>query len=131
MDKPTILVCEDEVNLRKGLGMTLEDANYTVVFAGDGEEALRQFQAHPVDVVLLDLKIPKGDGMELLKTFMANQPPPKVIVLTAYRSLELAERAAKAGAIDYITKPFEGATVLKAIEKALSLPIRKGRTTAS
>lgn len=120
MSKATILVCEDEVNLRKGLGMTLEEADYSVVFAADGEEALKQFKAYPVDVVLLDLKLPKVGGLAILNTLMANQPPPRVIILTAYQSFELAERAAKAGAIDYITKPFEGGTVLKSVEKALS-----------
>lgn len=131
MSKAIILVCEDEANVRKGLGFTLEEAGYAVVFAADGEEALTQFKAHPVDVVLLDLKLPKVGGMAILNTLMANQPPPKVIILTAYQSFELADRAAKAGAIDYITKPFEGETVLKAVEKALSLPAGKRRAAAS
>lgn len=130
MDKPTVLVCEDEVNVRKALGLVLEE-DYTVVFAADGQEALKQFRAHPVDVVLLDLKIPNGDGMEILKTLMADRPPPKVIILTAYQSVEIAERVAQAGAVDYLTKPFDAQTVLQAIQKALSLPARKGPAAAS
>jgi len=90
-----------------------------LVFAENGEEALAN---GPVDLVLLDLKIPRRDGMEVLKEFMARTPPPRVLVLTAYHSVELAQRATQLGALDYVTKPFERQALLQAVQRALKLP---------
>ncbi len=122
MPKARILVCDDEKNLRKAIRLILE-RGYELVFAEDGEDALQQFNTSPpFDLVLLDIKMPKKDGLEVLKELMAAQPPPRVLMLTAYQSLELAQRATKSGALDYVTKPFEREQLLKAVDRALSLP---------
>ena len=119
--KPTILVCDDEESVRAAIRLVLEH-DYTLTFASDGEEALRQFRAHPADLVLLDIKMPKVDGLEVLKTLTASQPPPRVVLLTAYQSVELAQRATRDGAIDYVPKPFTRDQLRQAVERALRLP---------
>lgn len=127
--KPSILICDDEPSVQAALRLVLE-RDYALTFASDGEEALIQFQVQPVDLVLLDIKLPKRDGLEVLRTLMAHQLPPRVLMLTAYHSVELAQRATQAGAIDYVTKPFERDVLLRAIRRALTLPSWQ-RPTAS
>lgn len=121
MPKPRVLVCDDEAGIRASVRLVLEPA-YELVFASDGDEALKRFQAQPVDLVLLDIKMPKVDGMQVLGALMAAQPPPRVLILTAYHSVELAQRATHFGALDYVTKPFQRQALLKAVDRALSLP---------
>jgi len=118
--RPTILVCDDEASVRASIRLVLEQ-DYELVFAEDGEEALAKGRNGAVDLVLLDLKIPRRDGMEVLKELMARTPPPRVLVLTAYHSVELAQRATKLGALDYVTKPFERQELLETVSRALSL----------
>ena len=115
--RPTILVCDDEASVRASIRLVLEQ-DYELRFAENGEAALAN---GPVDLVLLDLKIPRRDGMEVLKELMGRTPPPRVLVLTAYHSVELAQRATKLGALDYVTKPFERQELLEAVSRALSL----------
>ena len=76
--KPTVLVCDDEESVQAAIRLVLEQ-DYELAFASDGEEALRQFRAHPADLVLLDLKMPKLDGREVLQSLMATEPPPRVL----------------------------------------------------
>lgn len=119
----TILVCDDEEIVRASIKLVLEK-DYQLVFAGDGEEGLKQFNAQSVDLVLIDLKMPKMDGLAMLKELMTRKPPPRVVMLTAYHSVEVAQRATQLGAIDYVTKPFERKDLLEAVDRALSLPER-------
>ncbi len=119
--KPSILICDDEPSVQAALRLVLEK-DYVLSFASDGEEALACFRAQPTDLVLLDIKLPKRDGLEVLKVLSAEQPPPRVLMLTAYHSVELAQRAIQGGALDYVTKPFERATLQQAVERALQLP---------
>lgn len=124
--KPTILVCDDEASVRAAIRLVLEQ-DYELVFAENGEEALAN---GPVDLVLLDLKIPRRDGMEVLKELISRTPPPRVLVLTAYHSVELAMRATQYGALDYVTKPFEREALLQAVQRALKLPAWQRPTPA-
>ncbi len=120
MAKHTILVCDDEEIVRESVRIVLE-GTYQLVFACDGEDALKQFNAQPVDLVLLDLRMPKMGGLDVLKELMTRRPPPRVLMLTAYHSVEVAQRAMQFGAIDYVTKPFERQGLLDAVDRALSL----------
>lgn len=122
MGKPTILVCDDEENVRKAVRLILE-RDYELRFAVDGEDALKQLEQQPADLVLLDIKLPKVDGLEVLHTLMAKQPATRVIMLTAYQSVELAQRTTYSGAVNYVTKPFERDTLMKAVQRALSRPV--------
>lgn len=120
MAKHTILVCDDEEIVRESLQLVLEP-DYQLIVTCDGEAALKQFNAQPVDLVLLDLKMPKMGGLDVLKELMRRRPPPRVLMLTAYHSAEVAQRATQLGAIDYVTKPFERQALLDAVSRALSL----------
>jgi DNA-binding response OmpR family regulator len=102
---PTILLVDDEDSVRKVLAFPLEKDGYTVVQAADGEEALRQFAATDVDLVVLDIMLPRLDGLEVCKRLRAASMVP-IIMLTA-RDDELDKVIGlELGADDYITKPF-------------------------
>jgi DNA-binding response OmpR family regulator len=102
---PTILLVDDEDAVRTVLAFPLEKDGYRVVQAGDGEEALRRFEAQPVDLVVLDLMLPGVDGLEVCKRLRATSTVP-IIMLTA-RDDELDKvLGLELGADDYITKPF-------------------------
>src|SRR2546430_15077386 len=102
---PTILLVDDEAAVRKLLASPLERDGYSVVQAADGEEALRQFADQPVDLVVLDIMLPRLDGLEVCKRLRATSTVP-IIMLTA-RDDELDKVIGlELGADDYITKPF-------------------------
>ena len=102
---PTILLVDDEDSVRKVLAFPLERDGYTVVQAADGEEALRQFSEQAIDLVVLDIMLPRLDGLEVCKRLRATSTVP-IIMLTA-RDDELDKVIGlELGADDYITKPF-------------------------
>ncbi len=102
---PTILLVDDEDAVRKVLAFPLEKDGYSVVQAGDGEEAIRLFESQPIDLVVLDLMLPRLDGLEVCKRLRATSTVP-IIMLTA-RDDELDKvLGLELGADDYITKPF-------------------------
>jgi DNA-binding response OmpR family regulator len=102
---PTILLVDDEDSVRKVLAFPLERDGFTVVQAADGEEALEQFAAHSIDLVVLDIMLPRLDGLEVCKRLRATSTVP-IIMLTA-RDDELDKVIGlELGADDYITKPF-------------------------
>jgi DNA-binding response OmpR family regulator len=104
-DAPTILLVDDEDSVRKVLAFPLERDGYEVVQAADGEEALARFAAGPVDLVVLDIMLPRLDGLEVCKRLRATSAVP-IIMLTA-RDDELDKVIGlELGADDYITKPF-------------------------
>jgi DNA-binding response OmpR family regulator len=102
---PTILLVDDEDAVRKVLAFPLERDGYEVIQAADGEEALQQFSQQPVDLVVLDIMLPRLDGLEVCKRLRATSTVP-IIMLTA-RDDELDKVIGlELGADDYITKPF-------------------------
>jgi DNA-binding response OmpR family regulator len=102
---PTILLVDDEDSVRKVLAFPLERDGYTVVQAADGQEALDKFATRPVDLVVLDIMLPRLDGLEVCKRLRATSQVP-IIMLTA-RDDELDKVIGlELGADDYITKPF-------------------------
>src|SRR6266436_144998 len=104
-DSSTILLVDDEEAVRKVLTFPLERDGYTVVQAADGEEAIERFGHQPVDLVVLDIMLPKLDGLEVCKQLRAGSDVP-IIMLTA-RGEELDKvLGLELGADDYITKPF-------------------------
>src|ERR1700674_4329327 len=104
-DSSTILLVDDEESVRKVLTFPLERDGYTVVQAADGEEALERFGDQPVDLVVLDIMLPKLDGLEVCKQLRSKSSVP-IIMLTA-RDDELDKvLGLELGADDYITKPF-------------------------
>ncbi len=102
-----ILVVDDDETLRTELGSLLRDSGYVVSLAADGPEALARLALGGIDVVLLDLVMPGMTGLELLRAAHAAHPTITFIVITGHGSADVAVEAMKAGAADFIVKPFE------------------------
>ncbi len=107
-----ILLVEDEPILRLTLGNDLTEEGYEVTAAADGAEGLRLIQARQFDVALLDLKLPRVDGLSLLQSFKATNPQGIAIMMTAYGTIQSAVAAMKAGATEYLLKPFPSEDLL-------------------
>jgi two-component system, NtrC family, response regulator AtoC len=118
-ERMTILVADDEPNLRRVLGAMLKREGHEVLAASDGLQALQMIKAQPVHTVITDLRMPKLDGMELLKHIVQEYPDVPVIILTAHGSVDNAVAAVKAGAFDYIEKPFEQDQLKRVVSTAL------------
>lgn len=101
-----ILVVDDEKNIRLTLGQTLEVVGYQVETAVNGEDALKQLAVGVFDLILLDLRMPGMDGIEVLKQIVEQRPETRVIVVTAHGTVDTAVEAMKIGAVDFIQKPF-------------------------
>jgi DNA-binding NtrC family response regulator len=117
MQTAKILVADDEQNLRRVLVAMLRRDGHDVVQAASGLEAIAQLAE--VDVVITDLRMPGADGMDVLKTAARTFPQIPVIMITAYGSVGQAVEAIKAGAFDYIEKPFEQDSIRAIVEKAI------------
>src|SRR6266849_2596579 len=113
-----VLVVDDEQSLRKVLAATLQREGYEVQVASDGEEAIAALDRDGADVVVTDLVMPRMDGLSLLRKVVARHPDVPVIVVTAHGKVDSAVEAMKAGAIDFVTKPFEHAELKAIIAKA-------------
>jgi DNA-binding NtrC family response regulator len=119
--EPGILIAEDEDRLRRLLSILLNDKGYRLSLAANGAEALQMFRAAPYDLVITDIRMPEMDGIALLTEIKKASPDTPVIVITAFGSIESAVEAMRAGAIDYITKPFEEEKIHLAIDRALKI----------
>jgi DNA-binding NtrC family response regulator len=117
--RKTILVADDEPNLRRVLGAILKRDGHQVLMASDGLEALDLLQRNEVHTLITDLRMPRLDGMELLRRVVQDYPDVPVIILTAHGSVDNAVAAVKAGAFDYIEKPFEQDQIKQVIATAL------------
>ncbi|MCL5267972.1 MAG: response regulator [Bacteroidetes bacterium] len=124
MSKPKVLVVDDEEALRFLLASELEAEAFEVQSAGDGDEAIelvraRSEQGDRFDVVLLDIKMPKVDGFEVLKFVKGKVPETKVIMLTAYADVKNAIESLRLGASDFVSKPYDLDDILTSINRAL------------
>ena len=113
-----VLVVDDEENLRLVVRTFLKRDGYEVEVAASGEEALALVESFGPDVILTDVKMPKMGGLDLLATLKAKGIDSTVIVMSAYGNVDLALEAMKAGAYDYIQKPFKAEEVLLTLRKA-------------
>ncbi len=113
-----VLVVDDEENIRLVLRTLLRKHGYEVEVADSGESALALLDSFGPDVILTDVRMPKMGGMDLLATLKAKQHPATVIVMSAYGNVDLALEAMKAGAYDYVGKPFKPDEVVLALKKA-------------
>ena len=114
-----ILVVDDEQSLREVLSIMLTRAGYAVTIAMDGEEAIELLQKEIFDLVITDLRMPKVDGMEVLKAVKSASPETVVLIITAFATADSAVEAMKQGAYDYLTKPFQVDEVQLIIRNAL------------
>jgi len=119
-NKSHILVVDDEDALRSVLSNELSGAGYDVATAPDGEAAISTVQNKKFDLVLLDIKMPKMDGFEVLKYIKKGYPQVKVIMLTGFADLKNAIESKKHGAEDFVSKPYDLVDLLTTIERVLS-----------
>jgi len=118
-EKKQVLIVDDEPNLRKILAAQLSRDGYDVMTAEDGEQGLAMLREHHIDLVVTDLKMPKVDGMELLREALRLDPDLPVVMITAHGTVDTAVEALKIGAFDYLTKPFDKDEVRAIVGKAL------------
>lgn len=117
-----LLIAEDDADLRDLLQDDLEDAGYETLVAIDGRSALAHIERErePIDLLITDVKMPGLTGDQLLAQMRENRPEAPVIVVTAFGSVEQAVEMVKAGAFQYLTKPFDTEDLLQAVQNALS-----------
>ena len=114
-----ILVVDDELGPRESLRLILTPA-YQVIMAKDGEEALEQFAAQAPDMIISDIRMPRMGGIELLKQVKQRSPSTPFILLTGFGTLESAQEAVRAGAFDYISKPYNVREIREVVARALT-----------
>jgi FixJ family two-component response regulator len=122
MSNPAILIVDDEKNIRLTLASALETHRVPVDTASTGEEALQKLTEKSFNLMLLDLKLPGMDGLEVLRRVTDKYPDLKVVIMTAYGSIEVAVEAMKTGAIDFLQKPLDPNMVHKVVSRVLKGP---------
>lgn len=113
-----VVVIDDEAGVRRTVSMILEDEGYDVSTASNGREGLAQALENAADIVLCDVRMPEMDGLQFLDAYRKEGGDGLVVTMTAYGSVELALQAMKAGAYDYIAKPFSADSILLTLRKA-------------
>jgi DNA-binding NtrC family response regulator len=116
-----VLLVEDETRMRQVIAMQLSDLDLHIHEAIDGKQAIDIFENEIIHLVITDLKLPKINGMDVLKFIKEKDPEIPVIVITAYGSIENAVKAIQKGAFDYVTKPFKEEKLRSSIIKALKI----------
>ena len=118
--RPTVIVAEDEAIIRLDIVETLKESGFDVIGqAGDGAEAVRLALELKPQLVLMDIKMPGTDGLQAAEILKEHKVP--VVLLTAFSSPELVERASEAGVYSYVVKPFNPSNLIPALRIALSL----------
>ncbi|MGM0578525.1 MAG: sigma-54-dependent transcriptional regulator [Myxococcota bacterium] len=119
MSAPTILIVDDEKNIRTSLSRSLELEGYRCVTAGGAAAAMECLEAEPVDLVLLDVKLPDGDGLEVLGWIKRRRAEVPVIVMSGHGTVDMALEAIRGGAHDFIEKPLSTDKILITIGNAV------------
>ena len=118
--RSSVLIVDDEEVVRRAHIRSLADTGCRTRTAEDGQEALRVMEEQPFDVVLLDLRMPGLDGMDVLKTMKERWPDSEVVVITGYPTIEAAKEAVRLGAHNFIAKPVGPDDVIKAANEAMN-----------
>jgi CheY-like chemotaxis protein len=127
-----ILIIDDEARLRETMQLALDAVGYRTETAADGAEGLEKFGAGPEwDLVLLDQRMPGMEGLEVLSRIRERDPEARVVMVTAYGTIELAVDAMRAGAVDFLRKPFTPETLRGAAAMALAHPRRAPEAEAA
>jgi DNA-binding NtrC family response regulator len=119
MSKGTILVVDDESEIREGLELLLGSEGYGVTSAGTGAEGLARLEEKPFDLLLLDVSLPDRNGLDMLREIRGRDSELSIVLITAYGSVDMARQAFKSGALDYITKPWSNDELLKQVQQAV------------
>ena len=134
--QPSVLIIEDEEGVRSALAKRLKLHGCTVDAVGSSRDGLKRLTDAPVDLVLLDYRLPDADGLELLERIRRQWPDVLAIMMTAYTNVEVAIQAIRLGAYDYVAKPFSLDEMMVVVDKALEAKrlrseVERIRTTAS
>jgi two-component system response regulator PilR (NtrC family) len=124
MRKPRALVVDDEPDIRELLAITLGRMSIDVETAGDHASAIKRLGSEVYDLVLTDMRLPDGDGLDLVEWIQAHRPGMPVAVITAHGNVEAAVRALKLGAFDFLSKPLD----LGALRKLIAATLRLGES---
>src|SRR3981081_2769969 len=118
---PVILIVEDEAKMRRLLELNLGEDGFTTFSAGDAESGLKLLRENSIDLVVTDLKLPGMNGLEFLQAIKNQNAALPVVVMTAFGSVETAVEAMKAGAADYVLKPFSLTEMRMVLHKELDV----------
>src|SRR5438309_5037373 len=119
MPNGSILVIDDEAEIREGLELLLSSEGYSVTSAENGEAGLARLEAEPYDLLLLDVSLPDRNGLDLLRDIRPRDRDLPIVLITAYGSIDMARQAFKSGAQDYITKPWANHELLAQVALAV------------
>jgi two-component system, response regulator, stage 0 sporulation protein F len=117
-----ILIVDDQFGIRILLNEVLQKEGYNTFQAANGVQALEIVQENSPDLVLLDMKIPGMDGIEILKRMKVLDPDIRVIIMTAYGELDMIQEAKDLGALTHFAKPFDIDDIRSAVKKYISTP---------
>ncbi len=116
-----ILICDDEEGIRESLKLILSDT-YNIILVDSGEQALEILsKAKDIGLVLLDIKMPRLNGLDVLSEIKKKHPQMNIVMVTGYKSVETAAEASRLGACGYIVKPFKTVDILETVEKNLDI----------
>ena len=119
-NRSSVLIVDDEEIVRRAHLRSLEDTGCQARVAEDGDEAIRVMEQEPADVILLDIRMPGLNGMDVLKTIKKRWPDSEVVVITGYPTIDSAKEAVRLGACNYIAKPVAPDDVIKAANEAMT-----------
>jgi DNA-binding NtrC family response regulator len=119
MPNGSILVIDDEAEIREGLELLLSSEGYSVTSAESGESGLARLEQEPYDLLLLDVSLPDRNGLDLLRDIRQRDPHLPIVLITAYGSIDMARQAFKSGVQDYITKPWSNDELLAQVALAV------------
>jgi YesN/AraC family two-component response regulator len=114
--KKTILICDDEEGIRESLRLIFEK-DYELLFAANGNEAIDALKKNNADIAIMDIKMPRIDGIETMRKLKEIKSDLKILVTSGYKSVETAKEAINAGASDYMVKPFDRGEIFNAVKK--------------
>jgi DNA-binding NtrC family response regulator len=115
-----VLLVDDDPGVSEVIGMLLEREGYSVEYASTVKTALQRVDLSDLDLVVTDLKLPDGTGLDVIAGVRARRPRLPIIMITSYSSMESAIDALRAGANDYVIKPFDNDELLRALARALN-----------
>lgn len=127
MTEQTVLIIDDEPDIRELLEITLLRMGLDTVTAGNVQSALNQIEAHQPNLCLTDMKLPDGNGIDIVRYLQKNHPHIPVAVITAFGSMDTAVEALKAGAYDFVSKPVDLPKLRELIQTALKLSAGQGK----
>ncbi|HCV42556.1 MAG TPA: hypothetical protein DGH68_03660 [Bacteroidetes bacterium] len=130
-EKKKILVVDDEASPRTVLRLELLDAGFNVQVASDGDEAIAAIEKERFDLLLLDIKMPRVNGFEVLTFVKEKYSDTRVIMMTSFADLKSATESEKLGAEGFLIKPYELSVLMKTIDRVLKEPPGKGHPDTS